>query len=156
MGIGQIAMMALVAAGIGGYYWWTVGRRGGIGGYMNHRLGLREGEQAQHMWMGYFDIDRTTGEKLGDLVGVHTRGINIMIALTDHNRLAIGSNEGDLDPIGFEHGHATVSGYDKPAEIRSITGPTGTLEQAKVAVITPVNGGRPIRIQLATSGLNAL
>jgi len=156
MEIGQLAMMAIVPLAVGGYYWWTVGRKGGISGYMNRRLGLREGEQIARMWMGYFDIDRTTGEKLGELVGVRTRGINIMIALTNQHRLAIGSNETEMTPIGFERGQVMVSGYAKAAEIGTIAGPTGGMEKAQVALLTPLHGGHPFRIQIATSGLQAL
>jgi len=155
MQIGQLAMMVIVPVAIGGYYWWTVGRKGGISGYMTRQLGLREGEQASQMWMGYFDIDRTTGEKLQEFVGVHTRGVNIMIALTNQQRLAIGSNETQMDPIGFERGQVMVSGYNKAAEIGTIAGPAG-LEKAQVALLTPLHGGQPFRIQIATSGLQAL
>ena len=154
MELGQIVMAVVIVAGLAGYWWFKVGRRGGTAGYMRHKLGLREGEAIASMWTGYYDIDRTTGEKLGEIVGVRTRGANVMVALTSMGRLAIGNNEQDAPPIGLERGQVSVAEYSQPAEIGSLAGPNG-LEKAQVMVLTPVHGA-PLRIQIAASGLQSI
>lgn len=149
----QILMIAVILLGIGGWYWFKVGRHGGTGGYMRAKLGLKDGEDIATMWMAYYDIDRTTGEKLGEIVGVRTRGKNVMVALTNHGRLTIGDNETSNEPIAFDRGQVSVSEYPKRAEIGTIAGPTG-LEQAVVMLVAPV-GAEPFRLQIARSGFQA-
>lgn len=156
MELGQILMMAAVPAGIGAYYWWTVGRRGGPAAYMRRRLGLRDGEETTGIWMAYYDIDRTTAEKVGEVFGVHTRGTNIMVALTNQQRLAIGSNEREVAPIVFDRGQVVISNFAKSAEIGSLAGPSGSLEPAQVLLLTPLHGTPPFRIQIGGSGARDL
>ncbi len=147
----QILMVAVIFSGIGAWYWFKVLRHGGTGGYMRHKLGLQDGEEIAKRWMAYYDIDRTTGEKLGEIVGVRTRGKNVMVALTNRGRLTIGDNETSNPPLGFDRGQVAVSEYPKKAEMGTIAGPGG-LEQAVVMLLAPV-GAEPFRLQIARSAL---
>lgn len=154
MGLSQILMMVAMVLALGGYYWWKVGRRGGLGGYMNHKLGLNEGEQIQAMWTAYYDIDRTMGEKVGEIFGAGVRGTNIFVAITSNGRLSIGNNEKDVQAITFTKGQVRITPHEKKAEHGKLAGPNG-LEKACVAQFVP-NQGQPFRIQIAESGAQAL
>jgi hypothetical protein len=155
MGVSQILMVVLMVAGMGGYYWWKAGRHGGAAGYMRHQLGLQPGEEIQALWTAYYDIDRTLGDRVGEVFGARVRGVNILVAITSRNRLAIGSNEKNSPPISFDKGSVQVSLHAETAEIGSLAGPNG-LERAQVGLLTPTRGGAPFRIQIAASGLQAL
>lgn len=154
MGLGQAVMGSAIVIGFGLYWWFKVGRRGGAQGYIRGRLGLEAGEEPAGIWMAYYDIDRTTGEKLAEVAGVHTRGVNVMVALTTTGRLAIGDNEKDNPPIGFERGGVSVSEYAKKSELGSLAGPNG-LEPAVVMLLRP-SAGEPFRLQIARSGFEAV
>lgn len=108
------------------------------------------------MWTAYYDIDRTVADHVGAIFGAGVRGVNLMVALTDHDRLAIGRNEKRrYGPMLFERGEVDISLFAGHAEMRSLAGPNG-LERAVVGLLTPTNGGAPFRIQIATSGFDAL
>jgi hypothetical protein len=154
MELGQIVMGAVILGGIGAYYWFKVGRHGGTHGYMRAKLGLRNGEEASAMWMAYYDIDRTTGEKIGELFGAGVRGKNVMVALTNQNRLTIGDNEGSNPPVGFDRGQVSIELHEQSAEIGMLAGPAG-LEKAVVMRLTPGDGDA-FRLQIAGSGFGAL
>jgi hypothetical protein len=154
MGLSQILMMLVMIAGLGGYYWWKAGRHGGVAGYMRHQLGLREGEEVQSLWTAYYDIDRTVGDRVGEVFGARVRGVNILVAITNRDRLAIGSNEKNTPPMSFERGSVRISLHAEKAEMGKLAGPNG-LEVAHVALITPATG-QSFRIQIAASGLQAL
>ena len=104
--------MVVILGGLGAYWWFKFGRHGAEGFYKK-MFGLREGEQITSMWVCYYDIDRTTGEKVGELLGMHTRGINVMMALTSLNRMVIGDNEKKNPPMGFERGQVAVASTRK-------------------------------------------
>lgn len=69
MGVPQILMMIAMLAALAGYWWFKYGRSGGAQGYMRRQLGLREGEQIMGMWTAYYDIDRDTFDKVGEVFG---------------------------------------------------------------------------------------
>jgi hypothetical protein len=154
MELGQAVMGIAIVGGIGAYWWFKVGRHGGTQGYMRKKLGLQDGEEPAGLWMAYYDIDRTTGEKLAEVGGVRTRGINVMVALTTTGRLAIGDNEKDNPPIGFKRGEVSVREHAQNAEIGSLAGPKG-MEQAVVMLLQP-SAGESFRLQIARSGLEAV
>lgn len=137
------------------YYKWKYKSLGGTEGYLKKQLGLREGEKTTMMWMCYFDIDRTTGEKVDEvLFNVHTRGINVIAALTDAGRLAIGDNETKNPPMGFELGQVAISQYPKKSEMPKLAGMNG-METAVVMLVQPKNA-EPFRLQIAQSGFDAI
>jgi hypothetical protein len=155
MELKQILMMLVMAGILGGYWWFKVGRHGGTAGYMNKKLGLREGEQISAMWMSYVDIDRSTADKVGEvLLNVRTRGINLMVALTSSGRLVIGDNENDNPPLGFQRGEVVVSDYPKAGDHKTLAGPNG-LEKTCVMLLTP-SYGNPLRLELVRSGFEAV
>jgi len=105
----QILMMVVIFAGVGAWYWFKVGRHGGTAATCGRSSGSRTARRSPSCGLAYYDIDRTTGEKLGEIVGVRTRGKNVMVALTNQGRLAIGDNETGNPPLGFDRGQITVS-----------------------------------------------
>ncbi len=156
MGISQILMFLVIIAAGAAYWWFKYGRHGGAQGYMRRQLGLREGEQIRAMWTCYYDIDRTMADKVGEAFGLHTRGINVMLALTDAGRLTIGDNEQKGNPpMGFAPGQIAITKHSDTAEFNTLAGPNG-LEKAVVMRLAPTQGGEPFRLQIAQSGFDAV
>lgn len=155
MGIVQVVVIVLVVAAVGGYWWFKFGRDGALG-YYRKLFGLLEGEQITAMWTCYYDIDRSVGEKVGEVFGMHTRGANAMVATTDRNRLVFGHTEGGHPPFGFEKGGVSVSLTDRKAEMKTLTGPTGKTENAVVMLVEPRDGKQPFRLQIPQSGFDAI
>ena len=155
MGVAQIVLFVAIAAVVGGYWWFKFGRDGAKG-YYKKLFGLRDGEQIRAMWICYYDIDRSLGEKVGEVLGMHTRGLNVMAATTDMNRLVFGNTEGHNQPLGFEKGRVSVSLTDRKAEMKTLAGPTGQMENAVVMLVEPRDGSQPFRLQIPQSGFDAL
>ncbi len=156
MGMSQIIIFVVVLVGIGVFWWMKYGRHGGGGtGWMRKQLGLAEGEEIASMWMGYYHIEKDTGDKVGEVFGVHTRGVNLMIALTNTGRLAIGHNEGNNPPMGFNQGQVAVSLDPSKPEYKKLTGASG-MEPAVVMQLEPAGGGQSVQIQIARSGFDAI
>lgn len=155
MGIGQVVLLLVIFAAIGGYWWFRIGRDGGRG-YYRKMFGLQEGEQVSAMWVCYYDIDRTVGDRVGEVLGMRKRGINVMAATTDRGRLIFGHNEGGYPPIGFEKGGLSVSLTDRKAEMKTLAGPAGALEEAVVMLVEPRDGRQPFRLQIPRSGFEAI
>lgn len=155
MGVVQIVVLVVAIAAVGGYWWFKIGRDGGRGYYVK-LFGLAEGEQVSAMWVCYYDIDRTIGDKVGEVLGVRKRGINVMAATTDRGRLVFGHNEGGYPPIGFEKGGVSVSLTDRKAEMKTLAGPTGSMEEAVVMLVEPADGRQSFRLQIPRSGFEAI
>ncbi|HEY5375690.1 MAG TPA: hypothetical protein VIK01_18555 [Polyangiaceae bacterium] len=160
MGISQIIFALLIMCGIGGYYYWKSGGRGGAEAYLTKLLALREGEKTVQTWVCFYDIERTMGEKVGEVFGKHTYGISLMLALTGQGRLVMGEMQKNRDgennpPRAFEPGSVVVSLSDKKAERASLVGANG-MENAVVMVLEPQNGQPAVKIQIAESGFKAI
>ncbi len=155
MGIGQVIMMLVIVVGLGAYYWWKVGRRGGAEGYHRHLLGLREGEQVTSQWGAFYDYDEHAAAAAAKAAfGVQTRNEGLVVGLTSGGRLVIGHlNSGD-PALGFERGQVAVSERPEAAKIGTIAGSEG-MEQARVVMLSPV-GAQPFRIQIAGSAAREL
>ena len=160
MGIGQIIFGLLIMGGIGGYYYWKYGGKGSAEAYLTKLLALREGEKATQTWTCYYDIERTFGEKVGEVFGTHTRGIGLMVALTDQGRLVLGEIEQNKSgennpPMGFEPGKLVASLCDKKPERAQLVGASG-MEAAVVILMEPKDGQPSFKLQIAKSGFETI
>lgn len=153
--MGQVVLVAAVIAAIGGYWWFRIGRDGGRRYYIK-LFGLSEDEQISAMWACYYDIDKTVGDRVGEVLGMRKRGISVMAATTDRGRLVFGQTEGINQPVGFEIGGVAVSLTDRKAAMKTLAGPTGALENAVVMLVEPRDGRQPFRLQIPQSGFDAI
>jgi len=155
MGIGQGVLFVIIIAVIGGYWGFRFGRDGARG-YSRKLCGLAEGEQVVAMWACYYDFDRTVGDRVGEVLGMRKRGINVMAATTDRGRLVFGDTEGGNPPMDFGKGGVSVSLTDRKAEMKTLAGPAGALEEAVVMLVEPTDGRQPFRLQIPRSGFEAV
>lgn len=151
----QIVFGVLFLGAAGGWYWWKYLRNGGVQGYMNKQLGLAQGEQMTAMWMCYYHVELSAARQVGEaLVGVRTRGINVMVALTNTGCLTVGSNENDNPPMRFQRGQVTISEYPGKPQYGSLAGPNG-LEPTCVIEIRSAHE-EPTRLEIVRSGYEAI
>jgi hypothetical protein len=160
MGIGQIVVGVLIMGGILGYFYWKSGGKGSAEAYLTKLLALREGEKTTQTWTCFYDIERTLGEKVGEVLGKHTYGISLMLALTGQGRLVMGEMEENRDgennpPRAFDPGSVVVSLSDKKAERTNLVGVNG-MEKAVVMIVEPRNGQPALKVQIAESGCKAI
>ena len=158
--IGQIIFGLLIVGGIGGYYYRKFGGKGGAAAYLTKILGLREGEKVTQTWTCFYDIERTFGEKVGEVLGTHTRGISLIVGLTDQGRLVLGEIEknesgGNNPPMGFEPGKLVASLSDKKPERAQLVGTSG-MEPAVVILMEPKDRQPSFRLQIAKSGFESI
>lgn len=158
MELGRLVMTGVAVAGIGAYWWHTVGRHGGYRGMIKHKFNLLPGEEIPAAWPGAYDLDvapqglarRVAGvaaAAAGFAIGV--RGINFMAALTSQDRLVIGHMEqtDNPAPLAFRPSEVTITLTDRPSALGTMGGPKG-LERTVVLQVVPV-GGAPFRISIA-------
>jgi hypothetical protein len=151
----QIVFGVLFLGAAGAWYWYKYLRHGGVKGYMDKQLGLAAGEKPTAMWMCYYHVEISTAQAVGEaLVGVRTRGINVMLALTNTGSLTIGSNENDNPPMRFQRGQVQISEYPSKPKNSSLAGPNG-LEATCVLQITSAHE-EPIRLEIVRSGYEAV
>jgi hypothetical protein len=161
MGTGQLVVGLLIMCGIGGYYYWKFGGKGSGEAYLAKLLGLREGEKPAQMWTCRYDIDRTLGDKVGDvLLQRRTYGITVMLSLTDQGRLVTGEMEKNKDgennpPRSFGPTDVAIGLSDKKPESAKLVG-AGGLEKAVVMTVEPRNGETAFNVQIAESGYQAI
>lgn len=156
MEISQIAMGLVMIGGLAGYYWYTVGRKGGVAGYQKNLLGLRDGEQLTQQWTAAFDFDIGKGEQVVDaLMGMHTRGKTLYVGITNANRLVIGHMEDSKEqPLSYEHGQVAITHHSDKAKNGRMAGMSG-MEPGHVIQLAPA-GSEPFRLQIAASAAQAL
>jgi hypothetical protein len=155
MDISQILMMIAVVGGLGAYYWFKVGRHGGVAGYQKNLMQLREGEALTLQWNAYFDFDQSTGEQVFDaVVGLRTRGKHLYVGLTNQDRLVIAHMEDSEPPMSFEIGQVAIIDHAGEAKIGNIASMQG-MEKPVVIQLLPA-AGHPFRLQLAASAADAL
>ncbi len=151
----QIVFGVLFLGAAGGWYWYKYLRKGGVKGYMDQQLGLAPGERATAMWMSYYHVEMSKLAEVGEAIaGVRTRGINVMVALTNSGCLTIGSNENDNPPMRFQRGQATVTEYPNKPKNATLAGPNG-LEATCVMQITSTHE-EPIRPEIVRSGYESI
>ncbi len=143
----QIAFVAVIVIGVFVYSRLKMGKKGAAG-YLTKVMGLRPGENVVKQWTGYFDIDRTVGEKAAAVVGITIRGANVLAGLTDQNRLVIGSNETQMDPISLQKDDLTRV-EDVEQNVGELPGPQG-MEPAYVIRLHPKTGD-PFRLKICRS-----
>jgi hypothetical protein len=155
MEMGQILMGLVMVGGLGGYYWFKVGRHGGTAGYQKNLMGLRDGEALGFQWNAYFDFDQSTGDQVFDAVtGMSTRGKHLYVGITNQDRLIVAHMEDSRPPMSFEIGEVAIIDHAGKAKVGSMAGMQG-MEQAKVIQFLPAVGD-PFRLQLAASAADAL
>lgn len=148
-----VVMVAIVM----GVWYFRAGRHGGGAGYVDHKLGLMEGEAIEASFSGYYHYEPGAGDVIRAMGGVVRRGQHLIVALTSRDRLLLGHNESSEPPVQLtREAVAAVRTVDGAStDVRRIGGPGGELEDGIVVEIE-LRDGTVLPLDLPVSGVRLI